>query len=66
MKLGTCGGCKFWDGHDASIPHGRCRRHAPRPAIGEVGVESMSGDYLAPVWPETLPFEFCGEWEALE
>ena len=53
MSDRQCETCQYW--HGPWKVRGYCRRHAPVPVIG-------GADEVESVWPETDPWEWCGEW----
>lgn len=63
MDKQGCGACYFWRPRDTDAEIGECHRGHPVIVIGQVEREA-EGDcqYLA-AWPETLNFDWCGEWK---
>jgi hypothetical protein len=65
-----CDSCLFWDNEEYQTHHpqkpkmGRCRKHAPRPAINvwfEEEIERIRKPVVS--FAETYNYEWCGEWE---
>ena len=65
-----CDSCLFWDNEEPQPHHshepdtGRCRKHAPRPAINTYYEEEMKRVRTPVVsFAKTYHYEWCGEWE---
>jgi hypothetical protein len=50
-----CGSCRWWDSERMVAASGYCRRHAPRPVVGQDGADAD--------WAVTLETDWCGEWK---
>lgn len=59
-EMVRCRDCMFWDRlEDAEECHdGLCRRHGPRPIVGDEGVPNIA------LWPTTVEVDFCREGRA--
>ena len=62
----ACGDCMYWEKKPRSDEeYGWCRRSAPRPITFILTDEHVHESYDVQ-WPETSPFDWCGEFRAAE
>ena len=60
MTRPTCKDCRYWECR--LDDQGPCRRHAPIPAIVDIGGLNIAGRE----WPETGSDEWCGEHKPIQ
>jgi hypothetical protein len=53
----SCSSCKY-------VYEMQCHRYAPKPMIWHSPCGDGCGESPESIWPDVLPSDWCGEWEA--